>query len=129
MHWASSKASSQWHTPATQSYCPADLLPPLLLLTPSLAGYALGFFQGIKSVAYASDTILDLIPADIVGSLVIAAGAAAAATFGSPSADRTAVIFHAASAESAPLSIVRSFSGMGKFWRANPPPLCLPATR
>jgi hypothetical protein len=105
------------------------LLLPLLFLLLLLAGYALGFFQGIKSVAYASDTILDLIPADIVGSLVIAAGAAASATYGSPSADRTAVIFHAASAESAPLSIARSFAKMAKFWRANPPPLCLPATR
>ncbi|KAF8068243.1 fatty acyl-CoA reductase [Scenedesmus sp. PABB004] len=92
-------------------------------------GYALGFFQGVKSVAYASDTILDLIPADVVAALVIAAGAAAAATSGSASADRAAVIFHAASAESGPLSIGRCFEAMARFWRANPPPLCLPATR
>jgi hypothetical protein len=39
-------------------YCPADLLPPLLMMITPLAGYALGFFQGIKSVAYASNTIL-----------------------------------------------------------------------
>lgn len=92
-------------------------------------GYALGFFQGLKSVAYGSDTILDLIPADVVAALVIAAGAAAAATAGSSNADRAAVIFHAASAESNPLTINRCFKEMGCFWRANPPPLCLPASR
>lgn len=92
-------------------------------------GYALGFFQGVRSVAYGSDTILDLIPADVVAALVITAGAAAAATSGHSSADIAAVIFHAASAESNPLTIKRSFQEMGRFWRANPPPLCLPATR
>lgn len=92
-------------------------------------GYALGFFQGLRSVAYPSDTILDLIPADVVAALVITAGAAAAAIYGSVAADRSAVIFHAASAESHPLTISHCFREMQRFWRANPPPLCLPATR
>jgi hypothetical protein len=54
-----------------------------------MTGYALGFFQGCGSVAYGSDTILDLIPADTVAYLIIAAGAAAATTYGSPCADRS----------------------------------------
>lgn len=106
------------------------LLPsPLASCLPLHAGYALGFFQGVKSVAYGSDTFLDLIPADVVAALVIAAGAAAAATHGSSSADKSAVIFHAASAQSHPLTIAGAFDRMARFWKANPPPLCLPATK
>jgi hypothetical protein len=80
-------------------------------------------------VAYGSDTFLDLIPADTVASLVIAAAAAASATYGSPSADSGAVIFHAASSQSYPLTISMAFERMGIFWKANPPPLCLPASK
>jgi hypothetical protein len=93
------------------------------------AGFGLGFLQGMSSVAYSSDTLLDIIPADTVAHLIISAGAAAAATYGSPCADRAAVIFHAAASESNPLPIKHAFDIMGAFWRANPPSVTLPATR
>lgn len=93
------------------------------------AGYGWGFLQGARSVAHASDTILDVIPADTAASLIIAAGAAATATYSSPCADRAAVIFHAAASASNPLPIRQAFEVMGAFWRANPPPVALPATR
>jgi len=93
------------------------------------AGYGLGFFQGSRSVAYGSDTYLDLIPADTVAHVIIAAGAAAAATYGSPCADRSAVIFHATASASNPLPLGQALDILGRFWKANPPPLALPATR
>jgi hypothetical protein len=41
--------------------------------------YGLGLFAGRGSVAFSGDHLLDLIPADVVSGLMIAAGAAAAA--------------------------------------------------
>jgi hypothetical protein len=41
--------------------------------------YGLGLFAGRRSVAFSGDHLLDLIPADVVSGLLLAAGAAAAA--------------------------------------------------
>lgn len=86
------------------------------------AAYALGFFQGRKSLAYNSDTFLDLIPADSVAALVIAA---AADTATSP----TVAIYHATSSGSHPLLIGYALDRMRRFWKDNPPPIKLPFTR
>jgi hypothetical protein len=42
---------------------------------------------------------------------------------------RSAVIFHAAASQSNPLSIGMAFETLATFWKANPPPVTLPATR
>lgn len=108
-----------------------ELLPAHLpnQLLPVHTGYGQGFLHGVSSVAFSSDTLLDIVPADTVAHLVISAGAAAAATYGSPCADRAAVIFHAAASQSNPLSIKQAFDIMAAFWKSNPPPQTLPATR
>jgi hypothetical protein len=86
------------------------------------AAYALGFFQGRTSLAYNSDTFLDLIPADTVAALVIAAAANAAS---SPDV----AIYHATSSGSHPLPIGYALDRMRRFWKKNPPPIKLPFTR
>jgi hypothetical protein len=113
------------------------------------AAYALGFFQGLSSVAYGSDTILDLIPVDTVAAVVITAAAAAAADYGKPggiscdaqtpavqqqpqqssSSNASTTIYHACSSHSHPLTITYAFNKMADFWTANPPPLRLPLTQ
>lgn len=80
-------------------------------------------------MAFSSDTILDIIPADTAAYLIISAGAAAAATYGSLCADRSSVIFHAAASESSPLAVRQAFEALSSFWKANPPPVTLPAAR
>eukprot|EP00878_Enallax_costatus_P001418 GHUV01001568.1.p1 GENE.GHUV01001568.1~~GHUV01001568.1.p1 ORF type:complete len:569 (+),score=137.92 GHUV01001568.1:356-2062(+) len=89
-------------------------------------GYAAGFFSHITSVAYGSDYIMDLIPADVVAALVLAA--AAAGLVSSSSGTPALAIYHAASAESHPCPLKLVFDIMGKFWEKNPPPLRLPLT-
>jgi hypothetical protein len=103
------------------------------------AAYAMGFFQGLSSVAYGSDQILDLIPCDTVAALVIAAAAAAAADTqlslatskagSSSSSSGTTTIYHASSSASHPMPIADGFSYMADYWTANPPPLRLPLTK
>lgn len=78
-------------------------------------------------MAFSSDNILDLIPADTTAALLIAAAAAAAAHGPLPSGQ--ARVYHATSAASHPRSIVDFLSLLRDFWVANPPPFCLPFTR
>eukprot|EP00775_Hariotina_reticulata_P007405 gene7405-7614_t len=95
-------------------------------------GYAAGFFQGVNSIAYRSDYMMDLIPVDTVAALVIAGGAYAAAAHSTPAAvtaARPTTIFHAASAQSHPLTLRFVLETSAKFWSANPPPLVLPLTK
>ncbi|WIA32702.1 hypothetical protein OEZ86_005888 [Tetradesmus obliquus] len=102
------------------------------------ASYAMGFCQGLGSMAYGSDQVLDLIPCDTVAALVIcaAAAAAAAADTAADTAQAAAAgtsgattVYHASSSASHPLPIADAFSYMAEYWTANPPPLCLPLTK
>lgn len=130
-------------------------------------GYAVGFFPHITSVAYGSDYIMDLIPADVVAAVILTAAAAglqdssnirgtdysgevkaetnAAAAELQDNSSRTTnycdsaevpteigpavAIYHAASAESYPCQLKQVFEFISDFWKAHPPPMCLPATR
>lgn len=64
------------------------------------AAYCAGFFHSLDSFAIASDALIDVIPADVVADLIIAAGAAAAAH--GPYAGDAARVYHACSAGSHP---------------------------
>lgn len=93
-------------------------------------GYAVGFFAHITSVAYGSDYIMDLIPADVVAALVLTTAAAGLVDSSSGQvAARPVAIYHAASAQSHPCPLTLVFNIISKFWELNPPPLVLPATR
>jgi len=76
---------------------------------------------------------MDLIPADIVAALVIAAGACAAAAQCTPAAatvaSKSTKVYHAASAQSHPVTLQYICETVDKFWTANPPPLVLPFTK
>jgi hypothetical protein len=93
-----------------------------------LAGYAVGFFQGVFSVAFGSDYIMDIIPCDVVAAVTIAAAAKASAVCGTPAAKQVP-IYHACSAHCHPLTLGMVFDANSKFWRDNPPPLTLPGTK
>lgn len=122
----------------------------MLLFAP--AAYAMQYFQGLQSVAYDSDTIVDLIPCDVVAALVIAAAAAAAAATSSfslginpacsavngnqfiePQAAAalpgSTTIYHAASSQSYPLRIADVFASLKSYWTVNPPPVRLPFSK
>jgi len=86
-----------------------------------------GFFQGVFSVAFGSDYIMDIIPCDVVASLTIAAAAKAASVHGSAAANEVP-IYHACSGHCHPLPLSNVFDANSKFWQANPPPLTLPGT-
>jgi hypothetical protein len=75
--------------------------------------------------------MMDLIPADIVAALVIAAGAYAAAAHCTPAAATVAStkVYHAASAQSHPITLQYICDGVAKFWTDNPPPFVLPFTK
>ena len=92
------------------------------------AGYAVGFFQGVFSIAYGSDYIMDIIPCDVVASVTIAAAAKAASVRGSPAAAEVPV-YHACSGHCHPVSLGMIFDANARFWKANPPPLVLPGTK
>jgi hypothetical protein len=81
----------------------------------------------MSSIALGSDSIVDVIPIDVVSSLVIAAGAAAAAHGAYPSS--TARVYHACSAESHPFNSWRMFNVLQTFYSANPCPFRLPFGR
>lgn len=87
----------------------------------------MGFFHDIRSVAFASDAIVDIIPVDTTSALVI--GAAAAAVVHGPYHHGHARVYHAASAASYPETAPRFFEEMRAFWVANPPPFKLPFAR
>ena len=91
-------------------------------------GYGAGFFSSIDGVAYASDAFLDLIPVDTVSSLILAAAAAAAAGGAAYPGD-AAKVYHAASADSFPLSIVKAYENLHKAWTGNACPARLPFAR
>jgi hypothetical protein len=88
----------------------------------------MGFFQGLSSVAYGSDQVVDLIPCDTVAALIITA-AAAGTEQQTAECSSTTTIYHAASSASYPLPIADAFAYMADYWEANPPPLRLPATK
>eukprot|EP00878_Enallax_costatus_P009179 GHUV01009596.1.p1 GENE.GHUV01009596.1~~GHUV01009596.1.p1 ORF type:complete len:597 (+),score=150.72 GHUV01009596.1:329-2119(+) len=90
-----------------------------------MMGYAAGFFPTKSSMAFASDYILDIIPADVVAALVITAAAAAAEA----GTSTTAKVYHAASAVSHPLPVWYGTELMARFWSANSPPFRLPFAR
>lgn len=92
-------------------------------------GYAIGFFHHITSVAYGSDYIMDLIPADVVAAVVLTAAAAALVSSSRGGGSGAPAIYHATSAHSHPIHLKLVFDIIRKFWYPNPPPLCLPATR
>eukprot|EP00878_Enallax_costatus_P007771 GHUV01008134.1.p1 GENE.GHUV01008134.1~~GHUV01008134.1.p1 ORF type:complete len:416 (+),score=108.71 GHUV01008134.1:316-1563(+) len=92
-------------------------------------GYAVGFFPHITSVAYGSDYIMDLIPADVVAAIVLTAAAAGLVSSSRGGGSKEPAIYHAASAHSHPCHLKLVFDVISKFWYLNPPPLCLPATR
>lgn len=102
-----------------------------------IMAYAMGFCQGLGSMVYGSDQVLDLIPCDTVAALVICAGAAAAAADTAADTAQAAAagtsgattVYHASSSASHPLPIADAFSYMAEYWTANPPPLCLPLTK
>lgn len=86
-------------------------------------------FHNIKGVAFASDTVIDLIPMDVVTSLVIAAAASGTSTAASGYPGGRARVYHAASAESHPVSITTIFEFIQHFYTTNPSPLRLPMAR
>uniref|UniRef100_A0A383WJS7 Fatty acyl-CoA reductase n=1 Tax=Tetradesmus obliquus TaxID=3088 RepID=A0A383WJS7_TETOB len=101
-----------------------------------IMAYAMGFFQGLGSVAYGSDQRLDLIPCDTVAALVICAAAAATAAAAADTGKAAAAggsgattVYHASSSASHPLPIADGFGYMAEYWAANPPPLRLPLTK
>jgi hypothetical protein len=69
---------------------------------------------------------MDLIPADTVGAVVLAAGAAALESSGRPQSAANLTIYHAASGHSYPCPLPYVLDVVSKFWEANPPPLLLP---
>lgn len=96
-------------------------------------GYAVGFFPHITSVAYGSDYIMDLIPADVVAAVLVTAAAAGLVSSSRSSSGiggpQHVAIYHAASADSYPCPLKLVFDVISKFWQVNPPPLALPVTR
>jgi hypothetical protein len=69
---------------------------------------------------------MDLIPADTVGAVVVAAGAAALESSGTAQASSKLAIYHAASGHSYPCPLPYVLDVVGRFWEVNPPPLLLP---
>uniref|UniRef100_A0A383WIR0 Fatty acyl-CoA reductase n=1 Tax=Tetradesmus obliquus TaxID=3088 RepID=A0A383WIR0_TETOB len=87
-----------------------------------IMAYAMGFCQGLGSMAYGSDQVLDLIPCDTVAALVICAAAAAAADTAADTAQAAAAgtsgattVYHASSSASHPLPIADAFSYMAEY--------------
>lgn len=120
--------------------CDGVLLPPLLFCSyvagyggPAgyTMGYAVGFFPHITSVAYGSDYIMDLIPADVVAAVVLAGAAAGVVSSSKKGAGGlgAVAIYHAASAHSHTATLKLVFDIIGQFWAKNPPPFRLPGTR
>jgi hypothetical protein len=93
-----------------------------------VAGYAVGFFQGVFSIAYGSDYIMDIIPCDVVAAVTIAAAAKAASAHNSPAAQEVP-IYHACSGHCHPVLLGSVFDANARFWKPNPPPLVLPGTK
>jgi hypothetical protein len=106
--------------------------------------YGMGFFVGKKAAAYAGDYNIELIPVDIVSSVIIAAGAAAAAEQKivrqlaelslqqqgqQKVVKREVKIYHVTASATNPLSLPEAFGYMKMFFNANPPPFRLPFTK
>lgn len=83
--------------------------------------------HSVKGIAFASDACIDLIPVDIVSSVVIVAAAAAMAS--GPYAGNAAKVYHACSAACQPMMAPEAMKHLHTFFSANPCPSRLPFAR
>ncbi|CAD7696872.1 unnamed protein product [Ostreobium quekettii] len=83
--------------------------------------YALGFFEK-NGDAWYPQSVIDIIPGDVVSSVVLAA---AASTVKAPLREHEPMIFHATSSTTYPATSYEMYLYAQRFFTANRPPFCL----